>query len=459
MSNHLLIRGGRIIDPAQGVDAVGDLLIRDGVVAALKAGGGLAAPAGTPVVDAKGLVVTPGFVDLHAHLRQPGFEEKENIASGTRAAARGGFTTLCCMPNTEPAIDSRATIEFILATAKSAGVVRVWPIAAVTVGRQGKQLTEMAELAAAGAVAFSDDGSPVADARLMRSALSYCTRLGLPISDHCEDPALARGVMHEGSVSSRLGLPGSPAAAEDVMVARDIMLAEVTGGRVHIAHLSTAGAVELVRQGKAKGLLVTAEAAPHHLTLTDEWVAGRPGHAQPLAFSGCGPAYDTNCKVNPPLRSKEHVEAVIQGLHDGVIDAIATDHAPHTVSDKLCEFENAAYGITGLETALGSVLSLVHQGRISLPALVDRLTWGPAKIVDHAKIGIGTLRAGAPGDVAVFDPNVEWQVDAQAFASKGKNTPLHGERLRGAIVVTVFGGALVHDARPIVAASQRGKRS
>ncbi|MSQ26114.1 MAG: dihydroorotase [Dehalococcoidia bacterium] len=456
MSNSILIRGGRIIDPSQGMDATGDLLIRDGVVAALKAGGGLPAPAGTPVVDARGLIVTPGFVDLHAHLRQPGFEEKENIATGTRAAARGGFTTLCCMPNTEPAIDSRATIEFILATAKSAGLVRVWPIAAVTVGRQGKQLTEMAELAAAGAVAFSDDGSPVADARLMRSALAYCTRLGLPISDHCEDPVLARGVMHEGGVSSRLGLPGSPAAAEDVMVARDIMLAEVTGGRVHIAHLSTAGAVDLVRQAKAKRLPVTAEAAPHHLTLTDEWVAGGQhltGHAGSVVHAGCGPAYDTNCKVNPPLRSKEHVEAVIEGLREGVIDAIATDHAPHTVTDKLCEFENAAYGITGLETALGSVLSLVHQSRISLPALVDRLTWGPAKIIDHAKIGIGTLRPGAPGDVAVFDPDAEWQVDAQAFASKGKNTPLHGERLRGAIVVTVFAGTLVHDAR------SKGKRS
>lgn len=448
MSKTLLIRDGRIIDPSQGIDTAGDLLIRDGRIAELKLGGGLAAPAGTPVLEAKGLVVTPGFVDLHAHLRQPGFEEKEDIATGARAAARGGFTTLCCMPNTEPAIDSRATIEFILATAKSVGVARVWPIAAVTVGRQGKQLTEMAELAAAGAVAFSDDGSPVADARLMRSALSYCTRLGLPISDHCEDPSLARGVMHEGSVSSRLGLPGSPAAAEDVMVARDIMLAEATGGRVHIAHLSTAGSVELVRQAKAKGLFVTAEAAPHHLTLTDEWVAGRERPVSPGAPAGLGPAYDTNCKVNPPLRSKEHVEAVIAGLSEGVIDAVATDHAPHTVSDKLCEFEQAAYGITGLETALGSVLTLVHEGRISLPVLVDRLTWGPARIIDHAKLGIGTLRAGAPGDVAVFDPDVEWQVDAQAFASKGKNTPLHGERLRGAMVVTVFGGVIVYDARP-----------
>ena len=451
MNGSVFVRGGRIIDPSQGLDAIGDLLISNGTIAAVKAGGGLSAPEGTPEIDATGLVVAPGFVDLHCHLREPGFEEKETIATGTRAAARGGFTTVCCMPNTNPAIDTPATIDFILRTARAQGSARVLPVAAVTQGRAGQKLVDMAELAESGAVAFSDDGDPVADATLMRSALSNGKALGMPISDHCEDPALAGGVMHEGPVSARLGLRGVPAAAEDTMVARDIRLAELTGGHVHIAHLSTAGSVELVRRAKARGVPVTAEVTPHHLTLTDERVM-RP--ATPGARD-LGPAYDTNTRVNPPLRSIEHVEALRAGLRDGVIDAIATDHAPHTAIDKLCAYDQAAPGISGIETALGSVLGLVHEGVVELGAIIEALTWRPAAIVDRRGLGLGTLREGAPGDVTLFDPDREWTVDAGTFASKGKNTPLDGERLKGRVVATLFGGETVH--RETVAGASHGR--
>ena len=436
MSGSMLIRGGRIIDPGQGVDAVGDLLVLEGKVAEVgKGAGGLAAPEGTPVLEAQGLVVTPGFVDLHCHLREPGFEDKETIATGTRAAALGGFTTLCCMPNTEPAIDTRATVEFVLERARLEGAVRVLPVAAVTKGREGRQLVEMGELAGAGAVGFSDDGNPVADGKLMRNALTYSRPLGLPVMDHCEDPALSGGVMHEGKVATRLGLRGVPAAAEESMVARDILLAELTGGRAHIAHVSTAGAVELIRAAKEKGLPVTAEVTPHHLTLTHDWVAG----------DGGGYPYDTNTKVNPPLRAAADVEALVEALRLGIIDAIATDHAPHTTVDKLCPYDEAAFGISCIETAFGSVMSLVHQGRLDLPTLVHRLTWGPARLIDRNGMGLGSLTVGAPGDVTIFDPGLEWQVDVERFSSKGKNSPLHGRRLKGKVMATVFGGALAYD--------------
>ena len=438
MSGSMLIRGGWIIDPGQGVDAVGDLLVLEGKVAEVgKAAGGLAAPEGTPVLEAQGLVVTPGFVDLHCHLREPGFEDKETIATGTRAAALGGFTTLCCMPNTEPAIDTRAMVEFVLERARLEGAVRVLPVAAVSKGREGRQLVEMGELAEAGVVGFSDDGSPVADGKLMRNALTYSQPLGLPVMDHCEDPALAGGVMHEGKVATRLGLRGVPAAAEESMVVRDILLAELTGGRAHIAHVSTAGAVELIRAAKEKGLPVTAEVTPHHLTLTHDWVAG----------DGGGYPYDTNTKVNPPLRAAADVEALIEALRLGIIDAIATDHAPHTTVDKLCPYDEAAFGISCIETAFGSVMSLVHQGRLDLPTLVHRLTWGPARLIDRNGMGLGSLTVGAPGDVTIFDPGLEWQVDVERFSSKGKNSPLHGQRLKGKVMATVFGGALAYDGR------------
>ncbi|MDP2674545.1 MAG: dihydroorotase [Dehalococcoidia bacterium] len=444
MTNPLAVRGGRVIDPANGLDAVADVLIADGRVAAVGPGAGKDA---AEVIDASRLVVCPGFVDIHAHLRQPGFEHKETIASGTLAAARGGFTTVCAMPNTEPVADNAAAIEFVLRTAEAEGVVRVLPIGCVTKGRQGKELAELAELAEAGAVAFSDDGSPVADPHLMRRALEYASMLELPVIDHCEDAALAAGgVMHEGWVAVRLGLRGAPAAAEEAMVARDIALAELTGSHVHMAHVSTAGAVDLIRRAKARGLPVTAEVTPHHLCLTHEAVLLG---ALALVGGGSAPAaYDTNAKVSPPLRTPEDAAACLEGLLDGTIDCIATDHAPHAIEDKLCEFDHAAFGISGLETAFALCLTLVHDGRLALPSLIERLTAGPVRTLglDRHVEGIGTLSPGAPADVALIDPEAEWTVEPERFASKGKNTPLAGRTLRGRVVATLYGGRVVWQA-------------
>ena len=434
----VLVKGGRIVDPAQGMDERGDLLILDGVVAVIQTE--IASPDGARVIDAAGLVVCPGFIDLHCHLREPGFEYKETIATGTRAAARGGFTTVCAMPNTDPVMDSRAVVDFVLRLAREEGAVRVLPIGAVTAGSRGAALTEMAELAEAGAVGFSDDGHPVADANVMRQALSYASGLGLPIINHCEVPELsAGGVMNEGWVATRLGLKGLPRSAEEAMVARDIALAETTGGRLHVAHASTAGTVELVRQAKERGLKVTCEATPHHLTLTDETVLGRGAAAyEPLSVS----AYDTNAKVAPPLRSRPDVEAMVEGLRDGIVDLIATDHAPHASIEKMCTFDEAANGISVLETALGSLMSLVHGGAVSLPTLIDRLTAAPARFLG---VGLGTLRPGASADVTLFDPAAEWVVDPAAFASRGKNTPLAGATLKGRVAATIAAGRVVHD--------------
>ncbi len=443
---NLLIRGGRVIDPARRLDLHADVHLRGGRIGAV--GVDLAA-AGAEVFDARGMVVCPGFIDLHTHLREPGQEYKETIASGTLAAAHGGFTTVCAMPNTDPAIDSRSVVDHVLRAAAERGAARVLVIGAVTVGRAGKQLAEMGELAEAGCVGFSDDGNPVADASLMRHALAYAAALGLPVIDHCEDPSLAAGgVMHEGWVSTRLGLRGQPAAAEQAMVARDLQLAELTGGHVHIAHISTAGSVAAVRAAKSRGVRVTAEVTPHHLTLTHEAVLyGPPGVD--------GPAYDTNAKVHPPLRSRADVEACIEGLRDGTIDAVATDHAPHATTDKLCEFDHAAPGLTGLETALALVLRLVHDGRIDLATVVERLTAGPVRALrldERTGIsGLGTLADGAPADVAVFDPDLRWVVEPAALVSKGKNTPLGGVELRGRVVLTTLGGRITYRQRVGVA--------
>ncbi|MCX6023871.1 MAG: dihydroorotase [Chloroflexi bacterium] len=455
----LLITGGRVIDPAQGVDRYADLLIRDGRVAWLGApGDGPAADGPLDRLNATGLVVAPGFIDIHTHLREPGLEYKETIAAGTLAAARGGFTTVCAMPNTAPVMDTAAVLEFVLRTAAREGAVKVLPIGAVTKGQKGEELAELGEMADAGAVAFSDDGRPVANAMLMRRALEYSLALGCPIIDHCEEPSLAKGAsMHEGWVSSRLGIRGAPGSAEEIMVARNLLLAEAAGARVHIAHLSTARSVELVREAKARGVRVTAEATPHHLTLTDERVAG-PGRG--LLFSweqptGAGllEAFDTNAKVNPPLRPRSDVEAVIAGLADGTIDAIATDHAPHATEDKLVEFDQAAMGISGLETALGAALSLVHAGRLDLPTLIERLTAGPRRVMGEGprrrasarspivpECSAGTLAVGSPGDVVLFDPERAWTVNPAAFASKGKNSPLAGCTLRGKVMATIVDG-------------------
>jgi dihydroorotase len=422
----LLIKGGRIIDPGQNRDGVGSLLISEGKISWV----GKASPPDTEydVIDAEGLIVCPGFIDLHCHLRQPGFEEKETIASGTRAAARGGFTTVACMPNTGPPLDNKDIVEYVKATAAREGAIRVLPIGCVSKGRKGRELADLGELAKAGVIGFSDDGDPVPTPELMRRALEYSRESNLPIIDHCEDKALSKGgQMNQGKISAELGLEGIPNVAEENIVARDLALAETSRGWVHIAHASTQGSVELIRRAKAKGIRVTAEATPHHLTLTEERVRD----------------LNTNAKVNPPLRTKDDVEALIQGLKDNTIDVIATDHAPHTEADKHCQFELAPFGISGFETALGSLMGLVQRGEIELTMLIAKLTAEPAKILGR-KYELGTLAVGSPADVTIFDPGMEWTVDASKFASKGKNTPLAGEKLKGKVMMTIYRGKIVY---------------
>ena len=437
-----LIRGGRLIDPAQGIDEVMDLLLEDGVVSGIARR--IEPPEHARVIDAAGMVVCPGFVDVHCHLREPGFEDKETIATGTLAAARGGFTTLCAMPNTNPTMDTRATLEYVLRKVREEGAVRVLPIGSVTKRSAGRELAEMGELAEAGAIGFSDDGNPVADSNIMRQALTYSSALGLPVINHCEDPSLFEGgSMNEGWVSNRLGIKGIPNSAEDVMVGRDIALAELTGGRYHVAHISAAGALELVRRAKERGLdNVTCEVTPHHLTLTDEAALGMAGCGAPYAPLTPA-AYDTHAKVNPPLRARADMEAMAQGLREGVIDFIATDHAPHNLTDKQCTFHEAAFGISALETALGQLMALVHGGQIGLPLLVEKLTAAPARFLRRSDIGV--LRRGAAADVVIIDPNAEWVVDTAQFASKGKNTPLEGARLRGRAQATLVAGEVAYD--------------
>jgi dihydroorotase len=420
----LLVKGGRVVDPANGFDAVADVLVADGRIA--KVGKGLKAPEGTEIVAAAGKVVCPGLIDIHVHFREPGYEYKETIATGTRAAAAGGFTAVACMANTLPVNDNRSVTDFIMAKARGEGVVRVYPIGAVTRGLKGKELAEMAELAEAGCVAFSDDGQCVMNAEIYRRAMEYALPFGVPIISHAEDEHLAhRGAMHEGLVSTELGLLGQPWVAEDVMVARDILLAELTGAHVHIAHISTAGAVRLVREGKARGVRVTAEVTPHHLVLTDDAVR----------------EYDPNTKMAPPLRTKRDVEAVLEGLLEGTIDCIATDHAPHALSEKEGEFGECANGVVGLETAVAILLDrLVRAGRMDLPTLVARLSSGPARLLN---LPGGSLAPGAPADITVLDLDREWTVEPARFRSRARNTPFAGATGRGAPVLTVVGGNVV----------------
>ena len=420
----LLIRQGRVVDPGSGIDGVQDVLVVDGRIG--KVGPGLRAPQGTQVIDAAGKVVCPGFIDIHVHLREPGFEYKETVASGTRAAAAGGFTAVACMANTVPVNDNRAVTDYILAKARVEGVVRVYAIGAVTRGLRGEQLAEMAEQAEAGCVAFSDDGRCVTNAALYRRAMEYALPFGTPLISHAEDCHLAHGgVMHEGFVSTDLGLTGQPAAAEDVMVARDIVLAELTGAHVHIAHLSTAGAVRLVRDGKARGVRVTAEVTPHHLLLTDEAVRD----------------YDPNTKMQPPLRSTRDVEAVLEGLLDGTIDCVATDHAPHALSEKEGEFAEAASGVVGLETAVPLLLDrLVRPGRLDLSTFVARMSSGPARVLG---LPGGSLAPGAAADITILDLERPFTVDPAAFHSRSRNTPFRGITGTGAPIMTIVGGTVV----------------
>jgi dihydroorotase len=420
----LLITGGTVVDPAQGLEEVWDLLIEDGKIAALEPPGTIPGE-GRRVVDAKGLVVAPGLIDMHVHLREPGEEYKETIETGARAAAQGGFTAVACMPNTRPVNDSSSVTRFILDQAARAGYARVYPVAAVSVGSEGQALSEYGDLKAAGAVALSEDGRPVASSLLMRRALEYAKTFGLPIISHCEDLDLrAEGVMHEGLVSLELGLWGIPAAAEEVMVFRDLNLAYLTGARLHVAHVSTFGSVQIIRWAKSVGIEVTAETAPHYFSLTDEAVRG----------------YDTHAKVNPPLRTAEDAAAIREGLADGTLDAIASDHAPHSSLEKDVEFAAAAFGLIGLETSLGLSLKLVHEGVLTLRQLVEKMSTNPARILG---VPGGSLKVGGPADVTLIGLHQGWVVDASTFASKSRNCPFNGWALRGRAVMTIVGGKIV----------------
>ncbi len=420
----LRIDNGRVIDPANNIDGRFDVLVEEGKITAVAED--LGETPGATVIDATDKVVCPGFIDIHTHLRQPGFEYKETIRSGSLAAAAGGFTSIACMPNTNPPIDNQSVVEFVVSTALSEAVVNIFPVGAVSKGLKGEELAEMGEMQEAGIVAVSDDGLPVVSSHLMRRALEYATMLGMPVVNHAEDPTLVpKWSMHEGEISTRLGLAGLPAAGEEIMIARDIILAEMTGGLLHIPHLSTRGALNLVRDAKKRGVRVTAEVSPHHFSLTDEAVVG----------------FDPNTKMSPPLRSTADKEAMLEGLADGTLDCIATDHAPHHPDEKALEYDNAPCGIIGLETAVSLSLDrLVHGGVLELPAMVRCFTAAPAAIFNLDK---GTLSVGADGDITIIDPNRPAVVDAATSKSLSRNTPFQGMDLKGGPVTTIVGGDVV----------------
>ena len=429
-NQHILIQGGHVIDPGR-FNGVADVLIDNGKVLAI--GNNLMARAKqqggvVEIIDARGKLVVPGFVDLHVHLREPGFEYKETIKTGTAAAAAGGFTSVCCMPNTQPVNDSQAITEFILEQARAAGNANVFPVGAVTKGSEGKELAEIGDLHRAGCVAISDDGQPVMNSLVMRRAMEYARAFDMPVIDHCEDLHLSEGgCMNEGIVSTQLGLQGVPAAAEDVMVSRNLALAELTGARLHLAHLSTLGSVRMVREAKARGIRVTAEACPHHFTLTEEAVRG----------------FNTLAKMNPPLRTWDDVQAIKEGLRDGTIDVIATDHAPHAGQEKQQEFAAAPNGIVGLETALPLTLSLVEEGILTLEAAIEKLTTAPANAF---RLNKGSLAPGTDADVVIVDPQETWDIDPLRFRSKRRNTPFAGWKVKGRVKTTLLGGRIVYES-------------
>jgi len=429
----LLLTGARVIDPSQNMDTAADVLLENGKIAGIDAELAKALnvkdKGKVKTIDLSGMIVVPGLIDMHTHLREPGFEYKENIASGSAAAVAGGFTSVACMPNSSPINDNRSITEFIKRKAAEAALANIYPIGAISKDSAGAQLTEFWDLKEAGIVALSDDGKPVMDAALMRRALEYASSLGLPVISHCEDMNLSGGgLMNEGYYSTILGLRGIPSIAEEAMVARDILIAEFTKTSLHIAHVSTIGSVRLIREAKKRGLRVTAETAPHYFTLTDESLQ----------------SYDTNFKVNPPLRSPDDLAAIKEGLADGTLDAIACDHAPHGRTDKEVEFEYAACGISGLETSLGLSLQLIHDGVLTLPELIAKMSTNPARILGLPK---GTLKEGADADITVIDPNLKWIVDVKAFRSRGKNSPFHGHPMQGRAVLTIVGGEIKFDGR------------
>ena len=421
----VLLKNARVIDPQHGLDKTMDILLEKGKISAL--GNAIVPPAGAIVEDLAGLVVAPGFVDMHVHLREPGFEHKETIESGTLSALYGGFTAVCCMPNTNPAIDDESMVRFVHSQGKCVhgGIVDVFPIAAVTKKREGKELSAMAELVQAGAVGLSDDGAPVYDAEIMRRALEYAGMYDVPIMQHCEDPSLVRGgVMNEGFTATELGLPGMPHIAEEIMVARDLMLAEYTGSRYHVCHVSSAGSVELVRAAKKKGISVTAEVAPHHFTLTDDAVR----------------SYDTNTKMNPPLRTAADMEALKEGLRDGTIDVIASDHAPHSLDEKEVDYLQAPFGIVGLETSLAlSITMLVELGVLTLAQLIEKLSVNPRRIIGKP----AEIKEGSEAVLTIFDPKKQWTIETEQLHSKSKNTPFGGRAVTGKAAGIVNNGLFI----------------
>ncbi|MGB5811321.1 MAG: dihydroorotase [Polyangiales bacterium] len=426
----IVLRGGRVIDPSNGFDETADVVIEDGRIAAVgpDAGASLSTQEHVRTIDAKGSWVCPGFIDLHVHLREPGQEYKEDIASGLSAAAAGGFSAVCPMPNTRPPNDNRAITEMMLARAEEHGGTRLLPFGAVTKGQRGAELAEMADLRDAGAIGVSDDGLCVMNAAVMRHAMEYARTFDLLVSQHCEDHDLTEGAqMHEGARSTQLGLRGWPRAAEDIIVARDLILAELTGARYHVAHISSLGAVRLIREAKARGLRVSAEVTPHHLLFTDESLL----------------SYDTYCKVNPPLREEEDRAALLEALADGTIDCIATDHAPHTDLEKDCEFEAASVGINGLESAIASLLGLVRDGTLSRTRFVESLSTAPSRLIPDSDAG--SLREGRPADVTVIDPELRWILSEEALRSKSHNTPLLGREFTGRPTMTIVGGHVAYE--------------
>ncbi len=421
---NLLIKGGRVIDPSQNMDGNFDVLVKNGLVAEI--GSGLAAPAGVETIDASGKYVVPGLIDMHVHLRDPGLEYKEDIVSGTRAAAAGGFTSVCCMPNTKPVIDNKAIACYIINKARTEGFCNVFPIGSITYGLSGDRMSEMGELKEAGCVAVSDDGKPVNNCELMMRSLQYAAGIGIMVISHAEELELVgAGVMNEGYTSTELGLKGIPRVAEDIATAREVMLAEYTNSPVHIAHVSTSGAVRIIREAKARGVRVTCETAPHYFTLTDDAVRG----------------YNTNAKMNPPLREAGDVAAIKVGLKDGTIDAIATDHAPHHLDEKDVEFNEATNGIIGLETSLPLSLKLVEDGVLTVNQLVEKMSCNPSNILN---LGRGTIKAGAVADITLIDPAAEWAVEKDKLASKSKNSPFLGWKLKGAASATILAGKIVN---------------
>ena len=432
----IAIRNGRVVDAASGFDGSADLLLSNGRIARI---GDVSADSGDAAIDATGLIVTPGLIDMHVHLRQPGFDNKETVASGTAAAAAGGFTTICCMPNTRPVLDSADSLRLLDAKIAAEARVRVLPIAAISVGRLGLKAVDYGEVVAAGAIGFSDDGDSCDDAGIMIAALEASKELHRPVMVHCEDKTLMGGSMHEGGVSARLGLKGLPAMAEERLLARDLELAARTGGWLYALHVSTGAGIDLIRQAKATGVHVTAEAMPHHLLMTDEWVAGTRSFVNVDEPAGQrGQAADPNTKVNPPLRPRSDTEMLLAAIEDGTFDIVATDHAPHAAADKVYgQFETAAFGLSGLEFGLPMMLALVRARRISLLDLVRLMSWNPARVLGSDR---GQIAVGAPADITIFDPNEAWTVDAANLRTKSANTPLLGMTLRGRARYTIVEG-------------------